>query len=72
MNTNMYKNIASLMVGGSILLGAVGCTDKFEDFNTDPKAPTPEDTPPCLSPPLLPLLPQPWSCISQSNLDLNM
>lgn len=43
MNTNMYKNIASLMVGGSILLGAVGCTDKFEDFNTDPKAPTPEE-----------------------------
>ena len=24
------------------MLGAIGCTDKFEDFNTDPKAPTPE------------------------------
>ena len=28
------------MVGGCTLLSA--CTDKFEDFNTDPKAPTPE------------------------------
>lgn len=37
----MYKNIAVLLLGGSLLLGA-GCTDKFEDFNTDPKAPTPE------------------------------
>ena len=43
MNTNIYKNnIVSLMLGGSILLGAAGCTDKFEDFNTDPKSPTPE------------------------------
>lgn len=30
------------MLGGSLLLGASGCTDKFEDFNTNPKAPTPE------------------------------
>lgn len=30
------------MLGGSLLVGAVGCTDKFEDFNTDPYAPTPE------------------------------
>lgn len=30
------------MLGGSLLLGASGCTDSFEDFNTDPKAPTPE------------------------------
>lgn len=30
------------MLGGSLMLGATGCTDKFEDFNTDPKAPTPE------------------------------
>lgn len=28
------------MVGGSLLLGAAGCTDKFEEFNTNPKAPT--------------------------------
>ena len=28
------------MMGGSLLLGAAGCTDKFEDFNTNPKAPT--------------------------------
>ena len=27
-------------MGGSLLLGAAGCTDKFEDFNTNPKAPT--------------------------------
>lgn len=30
------------MLGGSLMLGAVGCTDKFEDFNTNPKAPTEE------------------------------
>lgn len=42
MKTQIYKNIATLMLGGSLLLGAAGCTDKFEDFNTDPKAPTPE------------------------------
>ena len=30
------------MLGGTLMLGAAGCTDKFEDFNTDPKAPTPE------------------------------
>lgn len=29
------------MLGGCLMLGAVGCTDKFEDFNTDPMAPTP-------------------------------
>lgn len=43
MNNKMYKNIATFMLGGSLLLGAVGCTDKFEDFNTNPKAPTPEE-----------------------------
>lgn len=42
MNTKMYKNIATLMLGGTLMLGAAGCTDSFEDFNTDPKAPTPE------------------------------
>lgn len=42
MNTKMYKNIATLMLGGTLMLGATGCTDSFEDFNTDPKAPTPE------------------------------
>ncbi len=31
------------MLGGSLLFGAAGCTDKFEDFNTNDKAPTPED-----------------------------
>lgn len=30
------------MLGGALVFGAVGCTDKFEDFNTNPKAPTPE------------------------------
>ena len=30
------------MLGGSLMLGAAGCTDKFEDFNTNPKAPTEE------------------------------
>lgn len=31
------------MLGGSLMIGATtGCTDSFEDFNTDPKAPTPE------------------------------
>lgn len=30
------------MLSGALILGAAGCTDKFEDFNTDPKAPTPE------------------------------
>lgn len=29
------------MVGGALVFGATGCTDSFEDFNTDPKAPTP-------------------------------
>lgn len=42
MKFNMNKNIASVMLGGLIMAGAVGCTDKFEDFNTDPMAPTPE------------------------------
>lgn len=42
MNTKIYKNIATLMVGGVLVFGATGCTDSFEDFNTDPKAPTPE------------------------------
>lgn len=31
------------MLGASLIFGSVGCTDKFEDFNTNPKAPTPED-----------------------------
>lgn len=31
------------MLGGSLLFGAVGCTDKFEEFNTNPKAPTIEE-----------------------------
>ncbi len=43
MNTKYSKNIASVLLGGSMLLGAVGCTDKFEDFNTNPMAPTPEE-----------------------------
>lgn len=30
------------MLGGALVFGAASCTDKFEDFNTDPKAPTPE------------------------------
>ena len=28
------------MLGCSLLLGAAGCTDSFEDFNTNPKSPT--------------------------------
>lgn len=43
MNSKMYKNIATLMLGGSLMLGAAGCTDKFEEFNTNPKAPTIEE-----------------------------
>lgn len=31
------------MFGGSLMLGAAGCTDSFEDFNTNPKAPTMEE-----------------------------
>lgn len=42
MKTSKYNKIASLMLGGSLLFGAVGCTGEFENFNTDPKAPTPE------------------------------
>ncbi|MCM1413860.1 MAG: SusD/RagB family nutrient-binding outer membrane lipoprotein [Bacteroides sp.] len=38
----MYKNIASLMLGGALVFGTASCTDKFEDFNTDPKNPTVE------------------------------
>lgn len=30
------------MLGGVLMFGAAGCTDDFERFNTDPKAPTPE------------------------------
>ncbi len=30
------------MLGGSLIFGAASCTGKFEDFNTNPKAPTPE------------------------------
>lgn len=42
MKTKYIKNIATtLLLGGSLILGATGCTDDFEDFNTDPKAPTP-------------------------------
>ena len=42
MNNKHIKSIATLMLGAGLLFGSVGCTDKFEDFNTDPKAPTPE------------------------------
>lgn len=42
MNTKYIKSIASSVLGATLLFGAAGCTDKFEDFNTDPKAPTPE------------------------------
>ena len=42
MNKNKFKQIATLMLGGSLMLGSVSCTDSFEDFNTNPKAPTPE------------------------------
>ena len=28
------------MLGGSLMLGAAGCTDSFEDFNTNPSSPT--------------------------------
>lgn len=37
-----YNKIATLVFGGALLFGAVGCTGEFENFNTDPKAPTPE------------------------------
>ncbi len=42
MNNKIYKTIASLALSGVLVSGAEGCTDKFEDFNTDPNAPTPE------------------------------
>lgn len=42
MNTKYIKSLSTLMVGAGLMLSAVGCTDKFEEFNTDPKAPTPE------------------------------
>lgn len=37
---NNINKIATLMLGGSLMLGAAGCTDSFEDFNTNSKAPT--------------------------------
>ena len=42
MNNNKFKQIATLMLGGTLMLGSVSCTESFEDFNTNPKAPTPE------------------------------
>ena len=42
MNNNKFKQIATLMLGGTLMLGSIGCTESFEDFNTNPKAPTPE------------------------------
>lgn len=38
-----YSKITSLMLGGALMLGSVACTDKFEDFNTNPYGPTPEE-----------------------------
>ena len=43
MNTKRYKNIAAWVLSGSMALGVASCTDKFEDFNTNPAAPTPEE-----------------------------
>jgi hypothetical protein len=40
MNTKNIKHIASLMVCGSLILLSAGCTGKFEEFNTNPQAPT--------------------------------
>ena len=42
MNNNKFKQIATLMLGGTLMLGSIGCTESFEDYNTNPKAPTPE------------------------------
>lgn len=42
MKTIMHNNAATLLLGGSLLLAAASCTDKYEEFNTNPKAPTPE------------------------------
>ncbi len=42
MNNKIFKNIAGMMVCGSLLWSAASCTDKFEDFNTNPNAPTPD------------------------------
>lgn len=42
MNTKYIKTISTLTLGAGLLLGAASCTDKFEQFNTNPKAPTPE------------------------------
>ena len=42
MNNSKFKQIATLMLGGSLMLGSIGCTESFEDYNTNPKAPTPE------------------------------
>ena len=38
----IIKNISGMLLGGSLVLGLSACTGKFEDFNTDPNAPTPE------------------------------
>lgn len=43
MNNKIFKTITSVALSGALMLGVVGCTDEFENFNTNPKNPTPED-----------------------------
>lgn len=40
MKKTILANTLLLVAGASLMFSA--CTDKFEDFNTDPKAPTPD------------------------------
>lgn len=42
MNNKIFKAITSVALSGALMFGAVGCTDEFENFNTNPKNPTPE------------------------------
>jgi hypothetical protein len=42
MNTKNIKSIAGMVVCGSLMLFSASCTDKFEEFNTNPHAPTSE------------------------------
>lgn len=42
MNKKLNKTISTLLIGGGLMLGATGCTDNFEDYNTNPMEPTPD------------------------------
>jgi hypothetical protein len=40
MNNRLIKSITGTVLCGSLLLLTANCTDKFEEFNTDPQSPT--------------------------------